>query len=128
MRDQWISLAVILAGYWAAFALYRFPRILDYTRVGVSGEWLKEHGQSGFAAHWNKNSNSRGGSNVVLNLFRAKNHSSSTARLRDAQFHPDPWDDDPRTHRRRRHSQRAPTFGEVKWFLIAGVVVSCRER
>ena len=57
MRDQWIALALILAGYWAAFALYPVPPDFDYARVGVSAEWLQEHGQTGFAAHWNKNSN-----------------------------------------------------------------------
>ena len=57
MRDQWIALALILAGYWAAFALYTVPPDFDYTRVGVAAEWFKEHGQTGFAAHWNKNSN-----------------------------------------------------------------------
>src|SRR5256885_4185794 len=57
VRDQWIALALILAGYWAAFALYPVPPDFDYTRVGVSAEWLREHGQTGFAAHWNKNSN-----------------------------------------------------------------------
>src|SRR5437773_10772614 len=57
MRDQWIALALILMGYWAAFALHPVPRDFDYTTVGVSAEWLKDHGQTGFAAHWNKNSN-----------------------------------------------------------------------
>src|SRR3989454_2173736 len=44
MRDQWIALALILAGYWAAFALYPVPPDFDYARVGVSVEWLQEHG------------------------------------------------------------------------------------
>ena len=57
MRDQWIALALILMGYWAAFALHPVPRDFDYTTVGVSAEWLKDFGQTGFAAHWNKNSN-----------------------------------------------------------------------
>jgi heparan-alpha-glucosaminide N-acetyltransferase len=55
-RDQWIALGLILAGYWLAFALYPLPAAdFDYTKVGVTQE-----GQqilSGFAAHWNKNSN-----------------------------------------------------------------------
>ncbi|MEO8428793.1 MAG: DUF5009 domain-containing protein [Verrucomicrobiota bacterium] len=58
MRDQWIALALLLAGYWAAFALYPLPGPdFDYAKVGVSAKWLNEHGQAGFAAHWNKNSN-----------------------------------------------------------------------
>src|SRR5437867_2522141 len=35
-RGQWIALAVILAGYWAAFALYPIPGAeFDYSAVGV---------------------------------------------------------------------------------------------
>jgi predicted acyltransferase len=56
VRDRWIALAVILLGYWAAFALYPLPGPdFDYTKVGVPRDW--PHLMSGFAAHWNKNSN-----------------------------------------------------------------------
>jgi predicted acyltransferase len=56
MRDQWIGLAVILLGYWAAFAFYPLPPPgFDYSQVGVPNDW--PHLMSGFAAHWNKNSN-----------------------------------------------------------------------
>lgn len=41
-RDQWIALALILVGYWAAFALFPVP---------------STDGLSGFAAHWSKNTN-----------------------------------------------------------------------
>jgi heparan-alpha-glucosaminide N-acetyltransferase len=54
---QWIGFAVCVVGYWAAFALYSPPPGFDYNSVGVSADWLKEHGHSGFAAHWNKNGN-----------------------------------------------------------------------
>jgi heparan-alpha-glucosaminide N-acetyltransferase len=57
-RDQWIALAAILLGYWAAFALYPSPQgWFDYSKVGVSADWLSQYGLAGFAAHWNKNSN-----------------------------------------------------------------------
>ena len=56
-RTQWIALAVILVGYWLAFALHPVPTNFDYEAVGVSAEWLREHGHTGFAAHWQKNSN-----------------------------------------------------------------------
>jgi predicted acyltransferase len=57
-RDRWIALAVLLVGYWAAFALYQAPPSnFDYDAVGVSSEWLSAHGLSGFAVHWQKNSN-----------------------------------------------------------------------
>jgi len=56
VRDQWIALAVILVGYWAAFALYPLPPAgFDYAAVGVPADW--PHLFTGFAAHWNKNSN-----------------------------------------------------------------------
>jgi predicted acyltransferase len=52
----WIALVVILVGDWAAFALYPLPGPdFDYPAVGVRADW--EHHFTGFAAHWNKNSN-----------------------------------------------------------------------
>jgi heparan-alpha-glucosaminide N-acetyltransferase len=56
VRDQWIALGVILAGYWAAFVLYPLPGAsFDYPSVGVPRDW--SYLLSGFAAHWNKNCN-----------------------------------------------------------------------
>jgi heparan-alpha-glucosaminide N-acetyltransferase len=55
-RVQWIALGVILAGYWAAFALYPAPGSkFDFAAVGVKSGW--SHHLTGFAAHWDKNSN-----------------------------------------------------------------------
>jgi len=55
-RWQWTALAVILTGYWLAWALYPVPGPgFDYQAVGVPSDW--QHHYSGFAAHWNKNSN-----------------------------------------------------------------------
>lgn len=55
-RVQLIALLVILIGYWAAFAMYPLPDAnFDYTQAGVAPDW--EHNTSGFAAHWNKNTN-----------------------------------------------------------------------
>jgi len=70
-RDQWIALAVILVGYWALFAFYPLPGAsFDYARVGVSADWLQKYGLSGFAAHWNKNSNPAWAFDAwFLNLF-----------------------------------------------------------
>ena len=46
----------ILGSYWLLFALYPLPPAeFDYPRVGVPDTW--QHHASGFAAHWNKNSN-----------------------------------------------------------------------
>ncbi len=58
VREQWIAFALILFGYWLAFALYPVPGAdFDYAGVGVSAGWLERHGLAAFAAHWQKNSN-----------------------------------------------------------------------
>jgi heparan-alpha-glucosaminide N-acetyltransferase len=69
---QWLALAVVLVGYWAAFALYPLPGpTFDYAAVGVSPEWATTHNFAGFAAHWNKNSNLAWAfDRWFLNLFR----------------------------------------------------------
>jgi heparan-alpha-glucosaminide N-acetyltransferase len=55
-RDAWIALALILAGYWAAFALYPLPGPgFDWAAAGVTSDWAYNY--QGFAAHWNKNTN-----------------------------------------------------------------------
>ncbi|RFS14349.1 DUF5009 domain-containing protein [Emticicia sp. C21] len=55
-RVQVSALVVILIGYWAAFALYPLPGPdFDYVNAGVIKDW--EHNLTGFAAHWNKNTN-----------------------------------------------------------------------
>ena len=55
-RWVWGSLAVLLTGYWLAWALYSAPGPgFDYAAVGVPHNWA--HNFTGFAAHWNKNSN-----------------------------------------------------------------------
>jgi predicted acyltransferase len=57
-RDHWIVLGAILAGYWAAFALWPVPGAdFDYAKVGVTKAWLDISGLTGFSAHWQKNSN-----------------------------------------------------------------------
>jgi heparan-alpha-glucosaminide N-acetyltransferase len=56
VRDQGLAFALLLVGYWAAFALYPLPGPeFDYAKVGVPKDW--PHLMTGFAAHWNKNSN-----------------------------------------------------------------------
>ena len=52
---RWIALVAVLVGYWAAFALYPLPGDVDYGSVGLPPDW--PHNASGFAAHWNKNTN-----------------------------------------------------------------------
>jgi heparan-alpha-glucosaminide N-acetyltransferase len=56
LREQWIALGVILVGYWAAFAFTPLPPPgFDTRSLGVSPDW--PHNLTGFAAHWNKNTN-----------------------------------------------------------------------
>jgi predicted acyltransferase len=55
-RDAWAALALILAGYWAAFALYPLPGpAFDWAAAGTSPDW--PYNYQGFAAHWNRNTN-----------------------------------------------------------------------
>jgi heparan-alpha-glucosaminide N-acetyltransferase len=56
-RWQWISLGCILFFYWLAWALYPAPGPnFNWAAVGVPPAW-HSHLYTGFAAHWNKNSN-----------------------------------------------------------------------
>jgi len=55
-RTQLLAAGLILVGYWAAFALYPLPAPgFDTTTVGVRADW--PHHLTGFAAHWDKNTN-----------------------------------------------------------------------
>jgi heparan-alpha-glucosaminide N-acetyltransferase len=69
MRWLWIALAVILFGYWAAWALYPVPAPgYDYQAVGVPPDW--QYHYTGFMAHWEKNANLGQAFDVwFLNLF-----------------------------------------------------------
>jgi len=67
------ALGAILVGYWAAFAIYPLPAPgFDPTTVGVPPDW--SHQLSGFAAHWNKNTNFASWFDQwFLNLFPREN-------------------------------------------------------
>jgi predicted acyltransferase len=53
---QWSALGVLLFGYWLAWALYPAPGPnFNWAAVDVPPNWA--HNFSGFASHWNKNSN-----------------------------------------------------------------------
>jgi heparan-alpha-glucosaminide N-acetyltransferase len=68
-RVQLMAAGVILVGYWAAFALYPLPPAgFDTTTVGVRADW--PHHVTGFAAHWDKNTNLAARADQwFLNLF-----------------------------------------------------------
>lgn len=52
---QWAAVGAILVGYWAAFALYPLPAP-DFDYKAVSGLAVETR-PTGFAAHWDKNTN-----------------------------------------------------------------------
>lgn len=68
-RDQWIALAALLAGYWALFATWPLPGAdFPWNTAGVTQDW--PHNLTGFAAHWNKNTNPAAAfDRWFLNLF-----------------------------------------------------------
>ena len=68
-RWQWMAFAAILFGYWLAWALYPAPGPgFNYAAVGVPADW--HYNFTGFASHWNKNSNLGQAVDVwFLNLF-----------------------------------------------------------
>jgi predicted acyltransferase len=56
MKEQVAAVVLILVGYWAAFAAYPLPGPdFDYAAVGAHPSW--PHHLTGFARHWDKNSN-----------------------------------------------------------------------
>jgi heparan-alpha-glucosaminide N-acetyltransferase len=72
-RWQWTAFGAILFACWLAWALYPAPGpAFNYQAVGVPPDWA--HNFTGFASHWNKNSNLGAAFDVwFLNLLpRAK--------------------------------------------------------
>jgi heparan-alpha-glucosaminide N-acetyltransferase len=69
-RWQWTALAAMLFAYWLAWALYPAPGPdFPWASVGVPPDW-HQHLYTGFASHWNKNSNFGQAFDVwFLNLF-----------------------------------------------------------
>jgi predicted acyltransferase len=55
-KMQLLALVILLIGYWAAFAMYPLPSAdFNYALAGVPPDY--PHNMTGFAAHWNKNTN-----------------------------------------------------------------------
>lgn len=55
-RVQWTALAIVLVGYWIAFAVYPAPPAnFNFSAVGVPPEWPYHF--KGLMSHWDKNSN-----------------------------------------------------------------------
>jgi heparan-alpha-glucosaminide N-acetyltransferase len=70
-RWQWIVCSAILFGYWLAWAIYPAPGAsFNWAAVGVTPNFYRQHLFTGFASHWNKNSNLGQAFDVwFLNLF-----------------------------------------------------------
>ncbi len=77
VREQWLAFLVIVVGYWAAFALYTPGAGHDPARLAAGPDW--HHHVSGFAAHWDKNSNLAWAfDDWFLNLFPRPRDSRTT--------------------------------------------------
>jgi predicted acyltransferase len=74
-RWQWVALALILVGYWIAFATFPLPKAtFDHAAVSAPPEWRAKYAFDGFAAHWNKNTNAAWAFDQwFLNLFPREN-------------------------------------------------------
>jgi predicted acyltransferase len=122
-RVQWAALAAILIGYWSAFALYPAPSPeFNYVAAGVPRSF-SEH-PSGFAAHWDINSNAAWAFDTLfLNRFpREKPFVGNGGGYSTLSFIPTlgtmilgllaggvlrrPW----------------PDWSKVRWLIVAGLV------
>jgi len=70
-RSRWGAFMAILVGYWAVFAFYPLPGPgFDRVAADIPADWA--HDFTGFAAHWNLNSNAAWAfDRWFLNLFPA---------------------------------------------------------
>jgi heparan-alpha-glucosaminide N-acetyltransferase len=123
MRAQWIALGVILIGYWLAFALYHLPAPdFDTTTVGVPKDW--PHWMSGFAAHWNKNTNLAWRFDLwFLNLFpREKPFAFNGGGYATLSFIPTLGTMILGLIAGNVFRSKREPLSKVKWFVIAGVI------
>jgi heparan-alpha-glucosaminide N-acetyltransferase len=125
MRDHFIALGVILVGYWAAFALYPLPGAdFDYGKVGVTKEWLAANGVTGFAEHWQKNSNLAWAFDTwFMNLFpRAKEFLFNRGGYATLSFIPTLGTMILGLVAGVVLRSERPAQAKLRWFLIAGVI------
>jgi predicted acyltransferase len=123
MRAQWIALGVILVGYWLAFALYPPPPAdFDVTTVGVAKDW--PHWMSGFAAHWNKNTNLAWRFDLwFLNIFpREKPFAFNGGGYATLSFIPTLGTMILGLIAGNVFRSKREPLSKVKWFVIAGVI------
>jgi predicted acyltransferase len=123
MRIQWIAFGVILVGYWLAFALYPLPAAgFDTAAVGVPPDW--PHWMSGFAAHWNKNTNLAWAFDVwFLNLFpREKPFAFNGGGYATLSFIPTLGTMILGLIAGNIFRSKREPLSKVKWFVVAGVI------
>jgi predicted acyltransferase len=122
-REQWVALGLILAGYWAAFAFYPLPGAdFDYGKVGMSNTW--PHLMTGFAAHWNKNSNPAWAFDTwFLNLFsREKPFAFNRGGYATLSFIPTLGTMIMGLIAGGVVRSERPPWAKVKWLAVAGVI------
>ena len=122
-RDQWIAFALLLVGYWAAFALCPLPGPgFDYAKEGVPKGW--PHLMSGFEAHWNKNSNLAWAFDTwFLNLFpRAKPFEFNAGGYATLSFIPTLGTMVLGLIAGGVIRSERPPWAKVNWLLIAGII------
>ena len=120
-RVQWIALALILVGDWAAFALYPLPAVRFRLRRGRgAGELalsfhrvrgpLEQEQQPGLGVRY-----------LVLEPVppQAAVH-GQRRRLRDLELHPDAGHDDPGPAGRRSPAPTRVGWAKILWFAVAG--------
>lgn len=125
VKVQWTALAIILIGYWAAFALYPLPPAdFAYGTVNVSKDWLNTYGLTGFAAHWNKNSNFAWAFDTWwMNLFpREKPFEFNSGGYSTLSFIPTLGTMILGLIAGGILRSERPAWDKVKWFAIAGVI------
>jgi predicted acyltransferase len=90
-RDWFIVGGVILIGYWFWFAWSPLPPVsFDYAAAAVPSDWLHANALTGFAAHWQKNSNPAAAfDRWFLNVFpQASPHTGYDSGLTTLNFIP----------------------------------------
>lgn len=123
MRIQWIAFGAILFAYWLAFALYPLPAPgFDTTAVGVAPDW--PHWMSGFAAHWNKNTNLAWAFDVwFLNLFpREKPFAFNGGGYATLSFIPTLGTMILGLIAGNIFRSKREPLSKVRWFVVAGVI------
>lgn len=75
-RVRWLVFGLLLVGYWLLFALHPLPGSgFDRAAAGIAADW--PHDFTGFAAHWNLNTNAAWAfDHWFLNLFPFGDHFS----------------------------------------------------